>query len=170
MNLNLINSCVWRYTHTPYSLIYSTHNRDDALQNFNIYLISCHFQFKCLIWQMFNISCNTEILRTFAVLGIGTHLASPFVFYGSVQETGVITNTENALCTNSLNNSAIFLQELQMKYKTQINITSTSWIYWKLWVIYKNMEHDWFFLKKGQCIMSFWLKTITFNWSTFEGL
>jgi len=78
---------------------------------------------------MLNISCNNEILRTFALLGTGTHSASPFVFYRSVQKTGIIANTEKALCTNSLKNSAIFLQELQMKYKTQINTTSTSSIY-----------------------------------------
>jgi len=62
------------------------------------------------------------------LLGIGTHSASPFIFYRSVQKTGVITNTENALCSNSLKNSAIFLQELQMKYKTQINITLLEFI------------------------------------------
>ena len=31
-------SCVWRYTHIPYGLIYSKHNGDDAPQNWSIRL------------------------------------------------------------------------------------------------------------------------------------
>jgi hypothetical protein len=62
------------------------------------------------------------------LLGIDTHSASPFIVYRPVQETGAIINTENTLCSNNLKNSAIFLQELQMKYKTQINTTLLEFI------------------------------------------